>query len=420
MTILNIIDKKQKNIGLTEEEINFCIAGMIDGTIKDCQIKKLLTSIGVNGLNDDEVFYLTDAMIKSGDVIDLSSIEGIKFDQQTIGDVKDKITPILIPLLATFGLKIAKTNIRNMGYEGFDENLCSIPGYQIELTTDEFIKQINEIGAAITLLPDMLVPVYEKLHNLKTYNNSIPLLAASVMSKKIASGADYILVNIEVGNSSLIKSYEEARELARTMIKIGNKYNKKTLCVLIDINKPLGFAIGNALEVKETIATLKGMGPSDILELVIELAGTIVSSALEFELEEAKIQCFKKINNGEAYKKFEELVGKQHGNLSKLEVSNKIISFRTSKSGYINYIDVKGFDLLAHQIGAIRTSEKETINYSVGIVLTKKNGDYVEANDELARFFLVDKDVRLNDIWACYKIDDAEINQLQSIYEIIK
>ena len=424
MTILDIIDKKQKKQVLTKEEINFWIDGVMNGDVKDYQTSALLMAIVINGMNDDEIFYLTDAMLKSGDVIDLSSIEGIKIDKHSTGGVGDKVTPILAPLLASFGLKVAKMSGRGLGHTGGTvDKFESIPGYKIELTRDEFIKQVNDIGLAVISQSGNLVPADKKLYALRdvtSTEDSIPLIASSIMSKKIASGADYIFIDVKVGNGALMKNLADARTLAHTMVKIGSRYNKKTVCILTNMDEPLGFAIGNALEIKEIMETLKGMGPADLLELIVEMGGLIVSSTLGLDLEEAKIQCFKKINNGEAYNKFQELVERQGGKLENLHISERVVSVRTPKAGFINHIDALGLGEIARQIGAGRYTKDDIINYSVGIVLTKKVGDYVEANEELAKFYLADKDVRLNDIWDCYTIEDEQMPKKQLIYEVIK
>ncbi len=424
MTILDIIDKKQKKQVLTKEEINFWIDGVMNGDVKDYQTSALLMAIVINGMNDDEIFYLTDAMLKSGDVIDLSSIEGIKIDKHSTGGVGDKVTPILAPLLASFGLKVAKMSGRGLGHTGGTvDKFESIPGYKIELTRDEFIKQVNDIGLAVISQSGNLVPADKKLYALRdvtSTEDSIPLIASSIMSKKIASGADYIFIDVKVGNGALMKNLADARTLAHTMVKIGSRYNKKTVCILTNMDEPLGFAIGNALEIKEVMETLKGIGPADLLELIVEMGGLIVSSTLGLDLEEAKIQCFKKINNGEAYNKFQELVERQGGKLENLHISERVVSVRTPKAGFINHIDALGLGEIARQIGAGRYTKDDIINYSVGIVLTKKVGDYVEANEELAKFYLADKDVRLNDIWDCYTIEDEQMPKKQLIYEVIK
>ena len=409
---------------LTKEEINFWIDGVMNGDVKDYQTSALLMAIVINGMNDDEIFYLTDAMLKSGDVIDLSSIEGIKIDKHSTGGVGDKVTPILAPLLASFGLKVAKMSGRGLGHTGGTvDKFESIPGYKIELTRDEFIKQVNDIGLAVISQSGNLVPADKKLYALRdvtSTEDSIPLIASSIMSKKIASGADYIFIDVKVGNGALMKNLADARTLAHTMVKIGSRYNKKTVCILTNMDEPLGFAIGNALEIKEIMETLKGMGPADLLELIVEMGGLIVSSTLGLDLEEAKIQCFKKINNGEAYNKFQELVERQGGKLENLHISERVVSVRTPKAGFINHIDALGLGEIARQIGAGRYTKDDIINYSVGIVLTKKVGDYVEANEELAKFYLADKDVRLNDIWDCYTIEDEQMPKKQLIYEVIK
>ena len=240
MTILDIIDKKQKNSELSREEINFWIEGMMNGEIKDYQVSSLLMAIVINGMSDDEIYYLTDAMINSGEVIDLSSIDGIKVDKHSTGGVGDKVTPILAPLLATFDLKVAKMSGRGLGHTGGTaDKFESIPGYRIELTRDEFINQVNRIGVAVISQSGNLVPADKKLYALRdvtSTEDSIPLIASSIMSKKIASGADYIFIDVKVGNGALMKTLDDAKELAETMVKIGQRYDKKTICIITDMN----------------------------------------------------------------------------------------------------------------------------------------------------------------------------------------
>ena len=423
MNIIDIINKKRLKQELSKEELEFAINNYLDKKIDDAQMSSLLMAICINNMTYNEIFDLTDIFLNSGEKLDLSDINSIKVDKHSTGGIGDKTTLVLVPLVASTGVLVAKMSGRSLGFTGGTiDKLESIPNFKTDLTVEEFTNQVKKIGCAVASQTGNLVPADKKLYALRdvtSTEDSIPLIASSIMSKKIASGADYIFIDVKVGNGALAKTLDEARNLAETMVKIGKRYNKKTTCILTDMNEPLGFAIGNALEIKEVIDTLKGMGPSDVVELIIEMGGLIISSSLDMDLEEAKVQCFKRINSGEAYAKFEELVNKQHGDLSKLKVSERVISFRTPKSGFINHIDALKLGEIARQIGAGRYEKDDVIDYGVGIVLTKKVGDYVEANDELARFYLADKDVKLNDIWSCYEIEESKINQSPLIYEVI-
>ncbi len=424
MTILEIIEKKKNNQILTKEEIDFWILGMLKGEIADYQISSLLMAIVINGMNLEETFYLTDAMLHSGETIDLSSIDGIKVDKHSTGGVGDKVTLVLAPLLASFGLKVAKMSGRGLGHTGGTiDKLESIPGYKVELSREEFIKQVNDIGVSVISQSGNLVPADKKLYALRDVTgtvDSIPLIASSIMSKKIASGADVIFIDVKVGNGALMKTIKEARELANTMIEIGKKYNKKTICILTNMEEPLGYAIGNSLEVKESISALKGMGPEDVMELIIKTTALIVSSVSDIELEEAEHQCFKKFNTGIAYQKFEEMVYAQGGDLTRLEISNRIFSVRSAKAGYITHIDALGLGEIARKIGAGRFQKEDKIHYQVGLVLNHKVGDFVEVNEELLKVYLDDIDVKVNDILDCFTIEEEAKAKEPLIYEILK
>lgn len=424
MTILEIIEKKKNKKTLTKEEIDFWISGMLKGEIADYQVSSLLMAIVIHGMNEEETFYLTDAMLHSGEMIDLSEIDGIKVDKHSTGGVGDKVTLILAPLLASFGLKVAKMSGRGLGHTGGTvDKLESIPGYRVELSREEFISQVNEIGVSVISQSGNLVPADKKLYALRDVTgtvDSIPLIASSIMSKKIASGADIIFIDVKVGNGALMKTIEEARALANTMIKIGNYYHKKTICILTNMDEPLGYAIGNSLEVKEAITTLKGMGPEDVMELIIKTTGLIVSTVENIELEEAEQQCFKKFNTGQAYEKFEQMVSAQGGNLEKLEISNRIFSVRSAKAGYISHINALSLGEIARRIGAGRYQKEDKIHYQVGLVLNHKVGDFVEVNDELLKIYLDEVDVKVNEILECFTIQDEPVEKQPLIYEIIQ
>ena len=424
MTIIDIINKKKEGEELSRTEIEFWITGMMSGEIPDYQVSALLMAIVLKGMTFEETCLLTEAMINSGETIDLSCIDGIKVDKHSTGGVGDKVTIILGPILATFGIKIAKMSGRGLGHTGGTiDKLESIPGYRVELEREEFIKQVNEIGISVISQTGNLVPADKKLYALRDITGtvqSIPLIASSIMSKKIASGADYIFIDVKVGDDALMKTLEEAEELSREMIEIGKRFDRKVVCILTKMDEPLGYAIGNALEIQESIDTLRGMGPEDVLEVVIKTAGLIVSSCLGMDIEEAEIECFKKINHGEAYEKLEEMVNAQGGKLSEIEVSNRVISIRSQKTGYINEINATKLGELARQIGAGRIKKEDKISYKVGIVLNRKIGDFVNTNDEIARVYLDEFDARLGDFIECFTIEPEECKKPQVIYEIIK
>ena len=328
MTIIDIIEKKKNKLELTHEEIAFFINGMLDHTIEDYQISSLLMAIVLNGMTIDETTYLTEEMLHSGEVIDLSSIDGVIVDKHSTGGVGDKVTLILGPLLASLGIKMAKMSGRGLGHTGGTiDKLESIPGFQVELSREEFIKQVNEIGISVISQSGNIVPADKKLYALRDVTGtveSIPLIASSIMSKKIASGADIIFIDVKVGSGALMKDLESAKELANTMISIGHKFNKTVICILTDMDEPLGYAIGNSLEVKESIDSLKGYGPSDVMELIVSIASLVLKEVNGIDEEEARNLCMKKITSNEAYLKLEQLVKYQHGNLDEIKVSNRV------------------------------------------------------------------------------------------------
>lgn len=423
MTIIDIIEKKKNKLELTKEEIHYVISGMLDKNIADYQISSLLMAIVLNGMTLQETIDLTEEMLNSGDKIDLSGITGTIVDKHSTGGVGDKVTLILGPLLASLNIKMAKMSGRGLGHTGGTiDKLEAIPGYKVELSREEFVRQVNEIGIAIISQSGNIVPADKKLYALRDVTgtvDSIPLIASSIMSKKIASGADIIFIDVKVGNGALMRDLKSANELAKTMIDIGKYFNKTVICILTNMNEPLGCAIGNALEVKEAMDCLKGYGPSDIMELIIKIAGIIVHQTTNKSIEEAERECLKKIHNGEAYQKFEELVEYQHGQLEAMKISEHIFSIRSVKSGYINKIDALGLGEIAREIGAGRLTKDDQIDFSVGLVLTHKVGDFVNNNDELLKVYLHDKDVRLDYILNCFVIEDTKKETVPLIYDVL-
>lgn len=424
MTIIDIITKKRLNEELTRDEIKFFVNGYLDGSIKDYQMSSLLMTIVINGMSDRETIDLTDIMLHSGDVIDLSKIDGIIVDKHSTGGVGDKVTLVLGPLLASLGIKIAKMSGRGLGHTGGTiDKLESIKGFNTKISIDEFIEQVNKINIALVGQTGNLVPADKKIYALRDVTgtvSSIPLIASSIMSKKIASGADIILIDVKVGSGALIKNLDDARKLSNLMVKIGKAYRKPTICIITNMDEPLGYAIGNALEVEEAINTLKGNGPSDLLEVVITLCSIIIGAVKKIPNEEAKNLLFKQLNNGEAYKKFEELVKYQGGDIKSLKVSDKVFSIKSDKSGYISKIDAEALGEIAKLIGAGRNNLEDKIDYEVGLVLNKKVGDKVEKDEELLKVYLKDKDVSMTQILDCFQIDEELSNLPKLILDIIK
>ena len=424
MDIIDIINKKRLNQEINREEIEFAVNGYLDGSVKDYQMSSLLMAIVLNGMTDRETINLTDIMIKSGDILDLRKIDGVIVDKHSTGGVGDKVTLVLGPLLASLGVKIAKMSGRGLGHTGGTiDKLESIEGFNTKIDEKKFINQVNKINIALVGQTANLVPADKKIYALRDVTGtveSIPLIASSIMSKKIASGADIIIIDVKVGNGALMKTLEDAKKLSKLMIKIGKAYRKPTICLITNMEEPLGYAIGNSLEVNEAIETLKGNGPSDLLEVVITLCSIIIGAVKKIQNTEAKALLFKQLNNGEAYKKFEELVKAQGGDINKIKVSDKVFSIKSDKSGYINKINALRLGEIAKKIGAGRETMEDKIDYEVGIVLNKKVGDFVEKDEELAKVYLKDKDVTISEIISCFKIDDELINNPKLILDIIK
>ena len=423
MTIIDLIEKKKKKEALTHEEIKFFIKGMLDKSIADYQVSALLMAIVLNGMNQEETIFLTEEMLHSGQVNDLKEIEGIIVDKHSTGGVGDKVTLILGPLLASLDIKIAKMSGRGLGHTGGTiDKLESIPGFQVELTREEFIKQVNDIGISVISQSGNIVPADKKLYALRDVTgtvDSIPLIASSIMSKKIASGANIIFIDVKVGRGALMQDLESAKELANTMINIGKYFNKTVVCILTNQNEPLGCAVGNALEVKETIDTLQGYGSKDVMELIINITAIILNIVKNMDIEDAKALALKQLNNGQAYDKFKEFVKAQHGNLDELKISDHIFSVKSTKNGYINKIDALELGEIAREIGAGRLTKDDKIDYSVGLVLSKKVGDYVNTGDELLKVYLSDKDVKLDKILGCYNIEEKKAEEIPLIYGIM-
>ena len=424
MNIIDIINKKRLGLELTRDEINYFIDGMLEEKIPDYQISALLMAIVLKDMTDRETLYLTDAMINSGEVINLKKIDGIIVDKHSTGGVGDKVTLVLAPLLASLGIKVAKMSGRGLGHTGGTiDKLESIEGFDVELPLDKFIKQVSRVGVALSSQSSNLDPADKKLYALRDVTGtveSIPLIASSVMSKKIASGADVIMIDVTVGNGALIKNIKSARRLSKLMIKIGRKYNKVVLCILTSMEQPLGYAIGNSLEVEESINTLKGNGPKDLLEVVMTFASIIVGAIKKIPNSEAKSLIFKQLNNGNAYNKLKELVDAQGGNIDNIKISDKVYLVKSNKTGYINRINTTELGNIAKKLGGGRETLEDVIDPSVGLVLCKKLGEYVEAEEDLAKIYMNKKDISLKEVLDCFEIEEELTVNPKEILDIIR
>lgn len=421
--MLEIMNKKRLGYELTKEEIEYFVEEYTKGNIKDYQASALLMAICINGMTEEETINLTDSFIKSGEQLDVSGIEGIVVDKHSTGGVGDKTTLVLAPLLASLGYKVLKMSGRGLGFTGGTiDKLEAIEGYKVDLPYEQTIKQVNQIGLTVISQTKNLVPADKKIYALRDVTStvsSIPLIASSIMSKKIASGAKIIVIDVKVGEGALLKTLEEARKLSELMIKIGKNYNRKIICVLTNMDAPLGNAIGNSNEVLEAIEALNGKGPKDLLELVKILAREIILANENITEDEAYRKIDEKLNNKEAYNKFLELVKYQGGNIDTLKLSKRVFSIKTDKEGYIKSIDALKIGELVKKMGGGRLEKEDSINHEVGINLSVKIGDKVKPNDELMRIYLGDKDISFNELKGIFKISNQK-EDYNLVYEIIK
>lgn len=390
--ILDIINKKRLGKELSYEELDFFFNGYLDGKVADYQMSSLLMAICINGMTDEEIYALTKIFIDSGDVLDFSDIPGIKVDKHSTGGIGDKTTLVIAPIAAACGVPIIKMSGRGLGYTGGTiDKLESIPGYRIDLTDEEIIKQVHEIGIVVTGQTGDLVPMDKVIYALRDVTStvsSIPLIASSIMSKKIASGADKIIIDIKVGNGALLQTKEDAKKLSSLMKKIGSFYNREVHTIISDMNAPLGYAVGNSLEVLEAIDVLKGKEKDNhFVDLCIELASDMVSMGKNISIEEARELVLDAIDSKQAYKKFLELVEYQHGDINGIKVSENTYKIKAERSGTIKKINALEVGKLSLNLGAGKVSIKDKIDYTVGVKLNFEVGDVVNKGDVLATIY---------------------------------
>ena len=432
MRMVDIITKKRDGHELTNEEIKFFVNGYVSGDIPDYQVSSLLMAIVFRGMTNSEIVTLTDLMMHSGDVMDLSAIKGVKCDKHSTGGVGDKTSLALGPMVAACGAPVVKMSGRGLGHTGGTlDKLESIPGMRVFLTEQEFKDQVNKLGIAIIGQTGKLVPADKKLYALRDVTGtveSIPLIASSVMSKKLASGSNAILLDVKFGNGAFMKNIKDAKELATIMCRIGNSLGRDTRAVLTDMEQPLGLAVGNSLEVKEAINTLHGKGPKDFTNICMQSGVIMLEQAgIAKDAKEAEAMLKRVIEDGSAFEKFRQMVIAQGGDVSYIDNPDKFdktkyaIEVRASKSGYVKHIEALEIGESAMRLGAGRETFDDVIDMAAGIVLNKKVGDKIEKGDLLCTAYTNkdDHDSVIKDIHDAFEIVDEFVEVPPTVHDYI-
>lgn len=432
MNILDIIEKKRDAKELNKEEIEFFVKGYTDGSIPDYQAAALVMAIYINGMSKEETTNLALAMAYSGDVLDLSDI-GEVVDKHSTGGIGDKITLILMPIVASLGVKVAKMSGRGLGATGgTKDKLEAIPGYRTEIGIDEFIENVKKIGISLIGQTLNLAPADKKLYALRdtiSCTANIPLISSSIMSKKIAAGANKIVLDVTCGSGAFMKTVGEARELSRTMIDIGKLAGKETVCIITNMDQPLGTMVGNTLEVIEAIEALKGNMQDDVKNVVLELGAYILKlDGKGNNIQENKEKIEQVISNGDAYKKFLQLVENQGGDISYIENTEKFtkakykMPVKAVKTGYVQKLNAEEVGKIAMHLGAGRMKKEDDIDYAVGIELLKKVGCHVEQGEIIAYIYAEDEQKgrkAVEKLQQTYKIGEQNVEKVADIIEII-
>lgn len=434
MRMYDLIIKKRNGEELSTEEINYFIENYTKGNIPDYQVSALMMAIYFQKMNMRETADLTMAMVHSGDILDLSKIEGIKVDKHSTGGVGDTTSLVLTPMVAALGIPVAKMSGRGLGHTGGTiDKLETFDGFSVEISEEKFIDNVNTIKLAIMGQTADLAPADKKLYALRDVTgtvDNISLISASIMSKKIAAGADAIVLDVKVGDGAFMKSYEDAKKLAEAMVSIGKSVGRETVAVISDMDQPLGLAIGNALEVKEALDTLMGKGPKDLLELCLTVGSQMVLLAKKASTEEeARAMLMKTIEDGTAVYKFKEFVtaqggnGEQVDNPEMLAQAKHIVEVKSDRAGYITKINAEHIGVIAMELGAGRATKEDVIDLSVGIVLNKKRGDKVGIGETIA-YIHANGETRIDkaksDILRNYIIQPEAGNNIPLIYDVIR
>lgn len=433
MRMVDLIHKKKQGESLTQDEINFIVEGYTSGAIPEYQMSAFLMAVYFKGMNKEETANLTLAFVNSGDHIDLSDIKGVKVDKHSTGGVGDKVSLIIIPLVAAVGIPVAKMSGRGLGHTGGTiDKLEAIEGFKTNLSRDEFISNVNTYKMAIAGQSANLTPADKKIYALRDVTatvDSVPLIAASVMSKKIASGANAIVLDVKVGSGAFMKSLPEAKELAKTMVDIGKSLRRKTIAVITDMSQPLGHEVGNANEVKEAIEVLKGKGAKDLSTVALTIASyMVVLGGAYSDFNKAYSELEQVIHSGKAFDKLKQLVEIQGGNSDVIDNPDKLpqakrhIEVKALKSGYVTTINAEAIGISAMLLGAGRKTKDDPINYAAGLTMLKKIGDKVNSGDiicilhtELEEYEEAEGMVR-----SAYSFNNNQPMPINYIYEVIK
>ncbi len=434
MRILELIDKKKSNQELSKQEIDWIVKEYTAGNIPDYQMSAFLMAVCFTNFSDEETYNLTVAMRDSGDIIDLSAIKGIKVDKHSSGGVGDKITPILLGVIGALDVPIAKMSGRGLGHTGgtIDKFEC-IPGFRADLSIDEFIENVNSVGVAIAEQTSDLAPADKKIYALRDVTgtvDSIPLIASSIMSKKLASGSDKIVLDVTVGSGAFMTNLEDARKLATKMVAIGNRFGKETIAVITNMDEPLGLSVGNAVEIAEVVRTLKGYGMPDVMEIVFTLGSYMIMLAGKANnAGEARILMETVISNGSAYNKFLEFVANQGGDISYVRNYDTLVQpsiireVQSEESGYVHKINARIIGDSVKILGGGRDNIDDEIDPSVGIVINKKVSEQVKTGQILAFIYGNDKekvDIAYRNVIDAYEIGAEPIERPKMILDIIK
>jgi len=397
MRMYDVIAKKRDGGELTKEEIQFFISGYVMGEIPDYQVSALLMAIYFKGMTDTETANLTMCMTNSGETVDLSSIDGIKVDKHSTGGVGDKTTLIISPIVASLGVRVAKMSGRGLGHTGGTvDKMEAIPGMQTSIDREKFFDIVRKVGVSVIGQSGNLVPADKKLYALRDVTatiESIPLIASSIMSKKIAAGSDCILLDVKTGSGAFMKTVDDSIRLAQAMVAIGEHVGRKTIALITDMDRPLGNAIGNSLEIVEVCQTLKGNGPADLTEICIDLAGNMLFLANKGSIDDCKKMAEKQIANGEAFAKLKEMVAAQGGDTSVLDDNTKFEQAKVQhevlaeNEGYLYAMNTEQCGIASVELGAGREKKEDSIDFSAGILFRKTIGDYVKKGDVIAVFY---------------------------------
>lgn len=421
MNIIEIINKKRLKQELTDEEIKYVIDGFLSDEIKDYQMSSLLMAILLNDMTNNEIYSLTKYMANSGDKLDLSPLGTNVVDKHSTGGVGDKTTLIISPIVASCGVKVAKMSGKGLGHTGGTiDKLESIPGFVVNLSEKDFLDQVNNINVAITSQTENIALADKKIYALRDVTGtveSIPLIASSIMSKKIALGAKKLVLDVKVGKGALIKNLKDAKRLSNLMIDIGKHNNIEVICLLTNMDIPLGNNIGNSLEVEEAIDILKNNKQGNLRNLCIEISSYMVSLGLNISYEESKEKVLENLSSGKAYDKFLELINAQHGNINDLPKENNKYEIKSMTEGYLTDIDAYKLGLLSMSLGAGRKNKEDKIDYSAGIIVHKNINDYINKEDIIMTLYTNKEITELDN--SIFTISDKKTDNNRLIYEII-